>query len=393
MAGILRGGSSTRQSAVFLVGIAAALVGIGLLHVLGTTLTTAMREGSSISTSFVKQSFAALLAGAACWFFARIDYRRIVAWAPRLLLLTWIGLLLVLVVGTHRHGARRWINLGFYSLQVSEVAKFAIILFAAHYASVRSRVMTDYRRGFVPAAGCLGFTVVLVALEPDFGTSMFLLAIGFILLFLGGLSLRHILLTGFVCLPPFLLLMLGNFGHIQARLMTIRDGPHEQVRQALHAMGNGGLLGTGLGLGRAQLRFLPFVESDFIFAAVGEQLGFLGSMSVVVLFLAFFWHGLRIALRAADLEGFLVAFGVTFMVTFQAAINMAVVTGLIPPKGIGLPFVSYGGSSLLMLGISLGLMWSIARRGVETAPERESGIARGSSLRDPLLESNRVIGR
>lgn len=365
MSTILGKGISAKQSGVYVAVIGFILALLGLLNVLSATLVQAMQADQVLSKMFIKQILAVLISLGVCRFFARTDYRRVVAMAPRLLLATWIGLILVLAIGTKVNGARRWIHLGFYSLQVSELAKFTVVLFCAHYASVRAKVIHDFRHGFVPAAGCLCVTVLLVAREPDFGTSMFLMVIGFIVLFLGGMRLRHILVSALIALPPFVFLMLQNFGHIQKRLDSFASSPHPQVRSAIFAMGNGGLMGTGVGQGRAQLKFVPFVESDFVFASVGEQLGFLGTAAVILLFLLFFWHGLKIALRARDRAGFLMAFGLTFTIVFQAGINMAVVTGLVPPKGIGLPFVSYGGSSLFVLGASVGTLWNIASDGLD----------------------------
>ncbi len=367
MEAILKRGVTSKQSGVFIVVIAFLLALLGLLNVLSATLIEAMKHGESISVSFEKQSKALVISIVVCYFVARTDYRRMVAMAPRLLLGTWIGLVLVLFIGTKMHGARRWIHLGFYSVQVSELAKFTVLLFCVHYATVRARVIHDLRQGFLPAAFCLGVTVLLVAKEPDFGTSMFLLVIGFMVLYLGGMRFRHIACSALLALPPFIYMMLKSYGHIQKRLETLKGQVHPQVQSALHTMGNGGAFGTGIGLGKAQLKFVPFVESDFVFASVGEQLGFLGSLAVIVLFLLFFWHGLKIAMRASDRAGFLMAFGLTFTIVFQAGINMAVVTGLVPPKGIGLPFVSYGGSSLLVLGFAVGTLWNIAQAGGEAS--------------------------
>ncbi|MFT7618495.1 MAG: cell division protein FtsW [Planctomycetota bacterium] len=372
MDAILGKGMSAKQSGVFIAVIAFVLALLGLLNVLSATLVEAMQDDQMLSKLFIKQSFSVLIAMGVCRFFATTDYRRVVALAPRILLVTWIGLILVLLIGTKANGARRWINLGFYSIQVSEFAKFTVILFCAHYASVRAKVIHDFRHGFLPAAICLCITVLLVAREPDFGTSMFLMVIGFMVLFLGGMRLRHILACALIALPPFVFLMLQNFAHIQKRLDSFGSSPHPQVRSAILAMGNGGVMGTGVGQGRSQLDFVPFVESDFVFASVGEQLGFLGSAAVIVLFLLFFWHGLKIAMRARDRAGFLMAFGLTFTVVFQAGINMAVVTGLVPPKGIGLPFVSYGGSSLFVLGAAVGTLLNIASDSrEESLPDEE----------------------
>lgn len=353
--------TDTRRSATIILIIVGVLAGIGALMVLATTQVKAMDQDRVLPIMFLKQCLWILVAGVACLATARMDHRRLIAASPKIMVAVWIGLIMVLLFGTYRNGARRWISVGFFSLQVSEFAKLGVILACAHYAAIRRDVIGDYRRGFLPAAAFLGLTVGLVAKEPDFGTSMFLLGTGFILLWLGGMRLIHIGITGALTVPVFVAVMMDRYKHVVERLNTLSDGPHAQVKAALKVMGSGGVFGEGIGEGRAQLWFVPFVESDFIFAAVGEQMGLVGTLGVIGLFLAFFWHGLAITMRAKDQSAAIVAFGVTFMVVFQAAINMAVVTGLVPPKGIGLPFVSYGGSSMVMLGGAVGVLVSIAR--------------------------------
>lgn len=355
------------NSATAVVLSAVLLSLLGLLAIYSVTVVESLRRGAGpLPGTVVRQVLRLTVAAVAALVVARCDYRRIVDGSRGWLILTWIGLIAVLLFGESVNGARRWIRPLGINVQVSELAKVVVVLACARFVSLRRDVIASYLHGFLPASAWLGLTVGLVALEPDFGTSMFLICVGLLLFFLGGMRLLHIALTALVAMPLFVLLMITTYSHILPRLQNLGTGePHPQVANALAAMGSGGIFGTGLGGGRAHLGFVYEVETDFIFAAVAEQGGLIASLAVLALFGVFLWHGLRIARLAPDERGYLVAFGVTFMIAFQAAINISVVTGLVPPKGISLPFVSYGGSSLIALGVSVGLLLSIARAIVE----------------------------
>ncbi|MCB9831919.1 MAG: FtsW/RodA/SpoVE family cell cycle protein [Planctomycetes bacterium] len=376
-------GLSARNSAGFIGAIVLFLTLLGLLHVMSATTVAALRAGEGMSRFVLKQAITVAVASAGGLFCYLYGYRRLVALGKLLLPLSWLLLLAVLLLGERTYGARRWIDFGFFSLQASEVAKFAIVLAAARYVSLRADRIDSYLHGFLPALRWLAPTALLIAVEPDFGTSMFILVIGFLLLFLGGVRLTHIVATAVVTLPVFVAMMIMNFDHILKRFSNFNGGAHEQVENSAAVMAKGGLVGVGIGSGRAQFGFVPFVESDFIFASVGEQLGLAGTFGLLLLFALFFWHGLKIALRARDRAGFIVGFGLSFMIVFQAGINMAVVTGIVPPKGIGLPFVSYGGSSLMMLGAAVGTLASVARLGLDGPAARVDGV----DAPDPTAES------
>jgi cell division protein FtsW len=226
----------------------------------------------------------------------------------------------------------------------------------------RRDVRATFRGVFLPGFAYVAVTAALVLVEPDLGQSLFLVALSLVMLLINGLRLSHVLAVAAVVLPSLVILMKSQFAYIQSRIETFSSGGADyQVTQGLKALAAGGMFGTGIGDGRAHLRFVPKIHNDFIMVAIGEQLGFLGCLLVLALFLCLFYHGLRIAFRARDALGFSVAFGVTLMIALQAAVNLAVVTNSVPPKGMSLPFVSYGGSSLLVLGASLGLLVSVAR--------------------------------
>jgi cell division protein FtsW len=361
-AAIMRAAGAQR-SATWVVATAWLLSLIGLLAVYSVSAVDSIREGHALSPAFLGQSLKLLVAIVAAWAVARMDDRRLADAARWLVPAIWIGLIAVMIFGVARNGAVRWIRIAGINLQVSEFAKLAVILGCAQFVHQRERLMGDLRRGFMPGVLWLGVTVGLVAIEPDFGTSMFILCIGMLLFFLGGMRLQHMLVAGVLTLPAFILVMISAFEHISRRLDGFFDGhQHPQVTRALQVMGSGGVSGRGLGHGEAHLYFVWEVRTDFIFSAIAEQGGFIGGLIVIALFALFAWHGLQVARFAPDDRGYLIAFGVTFMVAFQAAINISVVTGLVPPKGISLPFISFGGSGLLALSIGVGMIVSVARR-------------------------------
>jgi cell division protein FtsW len=304
-----------------------------------------------------------------------VDYHRIVDRSHLLIFLVWVGLIAVLIFGTRIYGAKRWLSLGLLTVQVSEFAKLAIILIVARHCMRAGPAMTTWRGGLIPGAIWLGITCALVGVEPDFGTALFIFALGLLLLNAGGIPFWKLVSAGAMLLTPFIILMMTAFSHIADRMATFLAGTTWQVERAKLAFGHGGLTGAGPGGGRAHLGFLPKIENDFVLAAIGEQYGYVGTMVIALLFLVILWHGLKISVRAPDKVGSIVAFGVTIMIVFQGYANMGVATGILPPKGISLPFISAGGSNLLMLGLALGCLINVARQG-----RRPSAAATNASI-------------
>jgi cell division protein FtsW len=353
-----------RQSAAVVLACAFLLCMIGLAILLSISLVPYLRSDAPIvSLHATRQAFWLVASAAVCAFVARIDYHRLLRASRAMLVAVWIGLVCTLLFGSKQLGASRWLEVGPVNLQVSEFAKLVVILWCGWHVAKHRGDFDRYWTGFVPAIAWLGATVLLIAGAPDLGTSLFILATGMLLLYLGGLRVTHIVPTAAILMPIYGWWMLSQNGYIRARLSSHAEGGHEHVRTALRAIGSGGLLGVGLGDGRAHLGFVRMIHNDFIFAAIGEQCGLAGTLLIVFLFVVILWNGLKITMAAPDTAGFIVAFGITFAVVFQAAINMAVVTKLVPPKGIGLPFVSYGGSSLLMFGAMLGVLANVASQG------------------------------
>lgn len=312
-----------------------------------------------------------------------LDYKRLKRLSVPLIIFSCFLLILVLIpdIGREVNGARRWIRVIGISFQPSELAKLTLIISISAYIAKMAGRMEDFVYGFFPPVVLLGVFQILIMLQPDMGTAI---TIGFIvvpLLFIGGAKIPHILSLG-IPLIPFFVKVVFNAGYRKKRLIAFLDpwsdpeGAGFQVIQSFLALGSGGLFGLGLGEGKQKLFFLPEPHTDFIYSLIGEELGFLGASLVVLLYLIILWRGARIAVRVDDLFGRSLASGLTLMIGIQALINLGVVSGLLPPKGIPLPFVSFGGSSLLINMIALGILLNISGR-INTASLPQSSTLRG----------------
>jgi len=280
--------------------------------------------------------------------------------------LALLGATLVPGLGKMVNGSRRWLRLGFFSFQTSELAKFALVVYLSYYISKKGERLRDFKNGLVPAYVVTAVFMAIAAFQPDFGSAVTLATVAGIMLFAGGANLLHIGGTILAALP----LLYFGVVHKAYRWRRItsylnpwedQDGAGYQIIQSFLAFGSGGVFGRGLGEGRQKLLFLPERHSDFIYAVIGEELGFIGALAVIVLFLIILWRGVKIALAAGDPFSRHLALGITFLITVQSVVNMGVVTGLLPTKGIALPLVSYGGSSLVVSMAALGVLLNISR--------------------------------
>jgi len=298
----------------------------------------------------------------------KVDYRRYKHPGVVFSVLGLTTLMLILVFFLDRaHNTHRWIHFSGLSFQPSEVAKVAIILFLAFFLESRIHSMKDWRNTLLPAALPTLMFLVLIVLQPDLGTAIACAAITACILFVAGLELRYL---GYACalslLPLYFLVVrvAWRWGRITAFLNPYSDpqGKGFHMIQSLIAVSTGGITGLGFMEGKQKLFYLPEPHTDFIFAVTAEELGLLGSLVVLVLFGVFLWRGVRTALRTQDMFGRLLAVGITSMVVVQAFINMSVVLGIMPTKGIPLPFVSYGGSSLLVTLACVGVLLNITKQ-------------------------------
>jgi cell division protein FtsW len=300
----------------------------------------------------------------------RIDHRllsdqRIVI-ALVILSLVLLALTLVPDIGKMINGSRRWLRFGMLSFQPSELAKFSLVVYMSYYIAKKGARIRDFVNGLVPAYVVCGVFLALVALQPDFGAAMTITGVAGILLFAGGANLAHLGGTALAA-SPFVYFAVAHSAYRLRRIFSFLDpwedpqGAGHQIIQSFLAFGSGGIFGRGLGEGRQKLLFLPERHSDFIYAVIGEELGLIGALAVLVLFFIILWRGVRIALSTGDLFSRMLALGITLLICVQGMINMAVVTGLLPTKGIALPLVSYGGSSLVITMAAMGVLLNISK--------------------------------
>jgi cell division protein FtsW len=299
---------------------------------------------------------------------ARLDHRSLRAWALPLLLIGLIGVIAVLIphVGIMVKGARRWLRFGSLTIQPAELAKVGVILYLAHYLAKKGNRIGDFRRGFLPPLMVVGVITGLVVIEPDLGTAAVIGLVALGLLFVGGARLGHLAGIGLAALCALYILIM-RAPYRRQRMASFLDpwsdptGAGFQVTQSFLALGGGGPFGVGLGEGRQKLFYLPEPHTDFVLSALGEELGFVGAAAVVLLLGLFVAKGLMIAMTATDPFGRYLALGVSFMVGFHTLINVGVITGLLPTKGLPLPFLSYGGSSLVVNMVGTGILMSVSR--------------------------------
>lgn len=317
---------------------------------------------------FIKrQAMYGLLGVGALLLGRRINYHNYKRWVYRILLIAFVGLLLVFfpVIGGKVRGAARWLKLGPLTLQPSEFAKLAMVLFLAYSLARKQEKMKYFAIGFLPHMIVAGVFIALIGKEPDFGTAVTLAAIVFTMLFVGGTRLTHILLfLGLSIALGGVLIMRDpkKFARILSFLDPWKYGADlgYQLKQSLLAIGSGGLWGLGPGQSKAKLFYLPDAHTDFILSIFSEELGFLGFLLVLALFAILISRGVLVSLRAPDAFGSYLALGLTLVIGLPAAINMGVVSGIFPTKGLSLPFLSYGGSSLMANLLAVGILLNIS---------------------------------
>jgi len=293
-------------------------------------------------------------------------------------------LILVLLVGHEVNGARRWLRIAHFSIQPTEMAKLALVLMLAKLMAEKRHIISEFKQFFLPVVGMIFVMAGLIVLQPDLGSACLLVTMGFVMLYLGGARLLHLGAVGLGALPAVAALIKFEPYRMRRILVFLNpwasaQGDGYQIVQSFIAIGSGGLFGKGLGASRQKLFYLPESYTDFIFSIIGEELGFIGCALVVVAFVIILWRAIRIAKNAPDLFGNLAACGIGISIALQAAIHIGVVCGVLPPKGLPLPFVSFGGSSLIFNLMGVGVLMNIYWHG-----EREAGIS-------PPLERERLV--
>ena len=365
------------------------LLGLGLVMVFSASGVLASDKYHDPAFFLKKQLIYAVVGVGLMLVIRRIPYQLYNRLVYLIVLISLILLILVLIpgIGVRIRSASRWIKFGPLVIQPSEFAKLAIIIFLAYSMARKQEKIRYFSIGFLPHIVVAGIFILLIEKEPDFGTALALAGITFLMLFVGGTRLTHILLVTLIASPLVVYVILKNKMRLE-RVITFID-PWKyaqesgyQLVHSLYAIGSGGFWGLGIGKSREKLFYLPDSHTDFIFSILSEELGFLGTITVISLFAILIIRGLIISIRAQDTFGAYLAMGLTSLIGLQAAINMAVVSGLMPTKGLSLPFLSYGGSSLLVNMIAIGILLNISSQTQSQQPKdlyhRETNLLTGN---------------
>jgi len=355
-----------RQSDIVLLVVTLMLVGIGTVMVFSSSMAIVRNPSFYLKQHLIRVGLGIMAMLVAM----RIDYRFLKKLSKPSIALGF-GLLITVIlmkflgITQDVRGAYRAIHLKFISFQPSEFTKVALVVYLADLLSRKQDKLDDFTHGYLPPLIVTGLSCLLITLQPDLGTAVTIATIALVIFFVSGIRFAYLLGTVLLALP-FLYMAVVVKGYRRDRIMAFlnpsRDtqGIAYQINQSLLAIGSGGLFGVGLGRGKQKFLFLPEPHTDFVFSVIGEELGFIGALSVMALFLIFIWRGMRAAKRAPDLYGFLLGVGLTSMIGIYALFNIAVVTGVFPTTGLPLPFLSYGGSSLLMALFSVGVLLNIS---------------------------------
>ena len=350
-----------------LFGTGVGLTLFGLVMIYSASAVIAMEKYGSPHYFLLRQALAAALGIGLMLAVMHVDYRRLLRRpAVYLAIAVSTGLLIVALVVDDTHQVHRWIRVGSLNVQPSEIAKLALVLFLASQLARKEDRVNDLVATVLPCAAVVGQLAFLVYLQPDLGTAAIYVAILLVLLFLAGLRWRYVLTTGGMVAVALGLLILQAPYRVRRVLSFINPdddplGAGFQVRQSILAVASGGIHGQSLGESRQKLFFLPEPHTDFIFSVIAEELGFLGALAVIVAFGILLWRGVAAAAGAPDRGGYYLGIGITSWLSLQAMINIAVTLGMLPAKGIPLPFLSYGGSSLVVNLCALGVLLNISQ--------------------------------
>ena len=366
----------------------AALVCIGLVMIFSVCAAQSAATGAPLTGALVRRLVWVAVGAAGLCVAAKLN----LAWLEeqRALIVGLAGLMLLVVlipaVGTARYGARRWIRLGSIGVQPSEFAKLCLLVFIAGYAKEHRSRLHTWKEGLLLPGVVIGAVCGLIFLEPDFGTAMLIGLVSLSVLMIAGSRVWQVGLAASSALPALGVMILSSPPRWRRIVAFLNPEQHSsgaayQMIQAVTAAGSGGALGAGAGAGGQKYFFLPQSATDFIFAIIGEEFGLLGTAAVLALFAGVVWFGMRIAMRTRDPFASLVACGVTLYIGIQATIHVAVATGSAPTKGITLPFISLGGSSLVASLIGIGLLLAAARRASAEAAAIEAGYTAPSLVR------------
>ncbi|GAA4856696.1 stage V sporulation protein E [Paenibacillus vulneris] len=321
----------------------------------------------------IRQAIFVALGTVAMFFCMNIDFNKLKTWVRPMFIVVVIMLLLVPVIGTEINGARSWFRIGSFGIQPAEFAKLAVILYLSNLISKKEDKFNDFQKGLLPALVIVGFISALIMLQPDFGSTMILVMCAAIVIIVGGANIKHLFFLGIsgagvmsVAVAIHMIQSKGDSYKIDRFTSFLNPWADPlvsgyQLIQSFYALGHGGFSGAGFGQGIQKLNYLPEAHTDFIFSIIGEELGFVGATLFIFIYLAFLWRGLTVAVRCKDPFGTLAGVGIVGMIAIQALINLGGVTGSIPLTGVPLPLISYGGSSMLVMLTSVGILLSLSR--------------------------------
>jgi len=307
--------------------------------------------------------------GLACMLFvSNIDYRRLAILSPVLMLISIILLILVAIpgIGSVSNDARRWFNLGFTTFQPSELMKLSLIMFLSFSLAKNNDKLRYFFKGLLPYLLIVGFVDALLLLEPHYSCAVLITAVAAVILFCAGARVLHFIAIGVPAIAGAVYLVLSSEYRLQ-RFLSFMDpfadpqGSGYQAVNSLYAIASGSIFGRGLGKSLQKYLYIPEPQNDFIFSIVAEELGFVGAFTVIVLFLLLIWRGVRISMNAPDMMGSLMAIGITSLIAIESIVNIAVVTATVPVTGMPLPFISYGGTSMLFHLMAIGILLNISR--------------------------------
>jgi len=359
------------------------LVGIGIVMVYSASSAVALNMFGSGYYFLKRQALFALIGTVALVVCRHLPYNLYRSLTYPLLLLSMVFLAAIHIsgLGYAAGGSTRWLRIGSFAFQPSEFARLALIIYLAYSMDKKKELLKQFSIGFLPHMLVLSVFTVLIFMQPDFGSVVIFGAMTWIMLFVGGVRLRHLLSTLILILPVAYYVMI-NAEYRLKRLLSFLNPwqyPADEGYQVIHSMmafGTGGLWGTGIGQGYQKLFYLPEPHTDFIFSVIGEELGLIGVLVILGLYGWILWRGVTIARNADDTFGAYMAMGLTIAITLQVCINMGVTLGLLPTKGLTLPFLSYGGTSLILNMASMGILMNIAAPAMKAGAGQKAQYAR-----------------
>lgn len=382
--------------------LVATLLVFGIIMIFSTSSISGGDGAGPINITFLKHVVWIIFAVTGMLIMMNIDYHYLQKYSIVILIITVVGLIAVLVpgIGSHINGARRWIRFGsHFGFQPSEFAKLAMIIIMSSYIVRYQEKMGNFIKGFAVPLAIMASVSLLILKEPDCGTALFILSISFILIIVGGARIIYAIFAGMAC-TPFVYHAINNIRPYQKdRLLAFldpwkySDGIGYQITQSLVALGSGGTTGLGFGEGRQKLYFLPESSNDFIFSIIGEELGFVGATGIVIMFALFTIVGIKICKTAPDAFGFFLSLGITLLISLQSVINIAVATGSVPTTGLPLPFISSGGSSMVVSLLAVGILLNISKQSKDCNVSENTVSRDGQGYReDPPPAGNNDIG-